>query len=177
MNNIFPTIETDRFILKQFTDNDLENVYKGLSNKDVIKHYGISYNSLEGTKEQLKWFNDLEINKTGLWWAIYSKSSDLFLGAGGLNNLEKEHNKAEYGFWLLPENWGKGIMKEVTPHICNYGFSKMNIHRIEGLIESNNTKVQKALAKLNFNYEGTMHDCEIKNGKYINIDIYAVINK
>ncbi|RZK20739.1 MAG: N-acetyltransferase, partial [Flavobacterium sp.] len=28
-------------------------------------------------------------------------------------------------------------------------------------------------SNLNFEYEGTMRDCEIKNGEFISIDIYA----
>jgi len=52
MNNNFPTIETKRFILRQFTDNDLENIFQGLSNSEVIKYYGISFDNLEATKEQ-----------------------------------------------------------------------------------------------------------------------------
>ena len=30
---------------------------------------------------------------------------------------------------------------------------------------------------LDFTYEGTMKECEIKNGKYISIDIYAKLNE
>ena len=41
----FPTIKTSRFRLRQFTDADLENVFKGLSHPEVIKYYGVSFNS------------------------------------------------------------------------------------------------------------------------------------
>ncbi len=30
--------------------------------------------------------------------------------------------------------------------------------------------------KLDFTFEGTMKDCEIKNGKFISLDIYALLN-
>ncbi len=172
----FPIIETDRFILRQFTNDDLENVFRGLSHPDVIKYYGISFDSLEATKEQIRWFRELERNETGIWWAICSKENSRFIGAGGLNDWDKANRKAEIGFWLMPENWGKGIMKEVVPMICNYGFNDLDLHRIEGFVDSQNSKCLKALKKLNFNYEGTMVDCEIKNGEYISIDIFAAIN-
>jgi len=29
------------------------------------------------------------------------------------------------------------------------------------------------MEKLNFEYEGTMKECEIKNGRFISLDIYA----
>ena len=102
----FPIIKTNRLLLRQFIRSDVENVYKGLSHSDVIKYYGISFDSLEATEEQMNWFADLVRNKTGIWWAICSSDNTIFYGAGGLNSLSKEHKKAEIGFWLLPDFWG-----------------------------------------------------------------------
>jgi len=169
----FPTIKTERFLLRQFVDSDLANVYKGLSDPKIIKYYGVSYNTLEETKAQMKFFADLEKEKTGIWWAICSLNNKTFYGAGGLNSLNKEHKKAEIGFWLLTAFWGKGIMTEVMPLICNYGFKNMDLHRIEGFVETDNVNCKNAMKKLDFIHEGTMKDCEIKNGKFISLDIYA----
>lgn len=170
-----PKIRTEKLLLRQIDENDIENVFKGLSHTDVIKHYGISFDSLEATKEQMTWFADLEKNGTGMWFAVCSLDNKTLYGAGGLNSLSKEHNKAEIGFWLLPEFWGYGIMKEAMPLICDFGFDKLGLHRIEGFVESENVNCKNAMAKLDFQHEGTMKDCEIKNGKFISLDIYAKI--
>jgi len=77
---------------------------------------------------------------------------------------------------VTPEYWHRGIMTEAMPLICNYGFNKLRLHRIEGIVETENVNCKKAIAKLNFKYEGTMVDCEIKNGKFISLDMYAKIN-
>ncbi len=173
MKNKFPVLETDTLYLRQFQNSDLSNVFKGLSHPDIIKYYGISFNSLEATKEQLFWFADLERNETGIWWAIHSKETHEFLGAGGLNDIHKKHKKAEIGFWLLPDHWGQGIMSAAIPMILHHAFTHLDLHRIEGFVESKNTNCKKALAKLKFNFEGTMKDCEIKNGNFISLDIYS----
>ena len=173
MKTKFPILESERVILRQFVATDLENVFKGLSHPDIIKYYGISFDSLEATKEQMTWFADLEKNNTGIWWAVCSKADGSFLGAGGLNALSTEHKKAEIGFWLLPESWGKGLMTETMPLICNYAFNEIGLHRIEGFVETKNTNCKKAMAKLKFNLEGTMQDCEVKNGAFISVDIYS----
>mgnify|MGYP001133751685 CR=1 FL=1 len=169
-------ILTNRLLLRQFNESDLENVFKGLSHPDVIKHYGISFESLEATKEQIAWFADLEKDGTGIWFAVCSSDNKTFYGAGGLNSLNKKHKKAEIGFWLMPEFWGQGIMKEAMPLICDYGFYELGLHRIEGFVESDNLNCKNAMAKLDFQHEGTMKDCEIKNGKYISLDIFAKVN-
>jgi ribosomal-protein-alanine N-acetyltransferase len=175
MTTEFPIIKTERLLLRQFVDNDLENVFKGLSHPEIIKYYGVSFQTLEATKEQMTFFADLEKNETGIWWAVCSADNKTFYGAGGLSSLNKEHKKAEIGFWLISEFWGNGIMKEAMPLICNYGFYNLELHRIEGFVESENKNCKNAMAKLDFQHEGTMKECEIKNGKFISLDIYAKV--
>ena len=159
-----PNMKTDRLLLRQFVDNDIENVFKGLSDPNVIKYYGISFDSLEGTKEQMTWslegtkeqmtwFANLEKNETGIWWAICSLDNKIFYGAGGLNCLSKKHKKAEIGFWLLTDFWGQEIMREAMPLICKFGFDKLRLHRIEGFVESDNKNCKLAMSKLDFRHE------------------------
>lgn len=169
----FPILRTPRLLLRQFVESDLENVFKGLSDPDIIKYYGVSYDSIEATKDQMTWFAELEENETGIWWAVCSSGNKTFYGAVGLNNLSKEYKKAEIGFWLLKEFWRQGIMTEAIPIICKYGFNQLDLHRIEGLVETENYNSKKAIEKAGFKHEGTMTDCEIKNGKFISLDIYA----
>jgi ribosomal-protein-alanine N-acetyltransferase len=175
MKETFPVMESKRAILRQFVDSDLEHVFKGLSHPEITQYYGISYETKEATKQQMKWFADLEKNETGIWWAVCSKVDGQFLGAGGLHDLSIKHKKAEIGFWLLPENWGKGIASETMPLIFNYAFDTIGLHRIEGFVETENTNCKKALTRLKFNLEGTMVDCEIKNGAFISLDIYSIL--
>ncbi|SOD19842.1 GNAT family N-acetyltransferase [Pedobacter xixiisoli] len=167
------TIKTDRLLLRKIIPEDIQNIYKGLSHPDVIKYYGISFTSLEATEEQMTWYRELEESETGIWWAICSLDGQTFYGASGFNNLSKVHKKAEIGFWLLPEFWGKGLMQEAFPLICNYGFETLGLNRIEGFVDNDNLNCKKAIEKLNFKHEGTMRDCEIKDGNFLSVDIYS----
>lgn len=169
-------MKTDRIYLRKFKSSDLEDVFRGLSHPDIIKYYGISFNTLEATKEQMIWFADLEKKETGIWWAVCSVENDEFLGAGGLNDLCKEKKKAELGFWLLPENWRKGIMTEAIPLITTYAFKNLGLNRIEGFVETENNNCKNAIEKLNFKLEQTLKDCEEKKGKKISLDVYTLTN-
>ena len=166
-------LKTEKILLRDIEGSDIDTVFRGLSNPDVIKHYGVSFDSLEETKEQMKWFADTKQK----WFAICSVDNNVFYGAGGLNDISKKHKKAEIGFWLLPEYWGKGIMKKVVPVICDYGFDKLELHRIEGFVDSENKNCKRAMSALNFELEGTMRDCEIKNNKFVSIEVYSTIRK
>jgi ribosomal-protein-alanine N-acetyltransferase len=166
-------LKTEKILLRDIEGSDIDTVFRGLSNPDVIKHYGVSFDSLEETKEQMKWFADTKQK----WFAICSADNNVFYGAGGLNDISKKHKKAEIGLWLLPEYWGKGIMKKVVPVICDYGFDKLELHRIEGFVDSENKNCKRAMSALDFELEGTMRDCEIKNNKFVSIEVYSTIRK
>lgn len=167
------SLTTSRLLLREITETDRPFINAGLSDPKVTQYYGIHFDSLEATQEQMKWFADPQ----QAWWAVCSRGNNTFYGAGGLNNISNIHNKAEIGFWLLPEYWGRGIMAEAFPLICDYGFETLNLHRIEGMVETHNHNCKKAMEKLDFQFEGTMRECEIKNGKRISLDMYAKLFK
>lgn len=168
-------MKTKNYTLKQIQSSDIENIHKGLSDSEITKFYDVHFPTLEDTKEQMDWYDSLIKNETGIWWGIYDKNSGQFFGAGGFNSLDKKHKKAEIGFWLLKDFWGKGIMKEVMPRLFKEGFSKLNLNRIEGYVVSENIKCKNALEKINFTFEGTIRESEYKNGNMINVDIYSIL--
>lgn len=173
----FPVFKTQHVSLLRIGGADIDHIYRGLSDPSVIQYYGVSYLSREATEEQMEWFAGLEDSGTGLWWKVCSADGAVFFGCLGFSSLSQEHRKAEIGFWLLPEYWGRGILAEAVPLIVGYAFQFLRVHRIEALIESENLNSKRAVEKLGFVFEGRMRDCEIKGGRFISLDIYSVINE
>jgi len=170
-------MQTKNYYLKEIVSTDIENIHKGLSNPEITKYYDVHFETLEATQEQMNWYHDLKKNGTGIWWGIYGQDDQLFRGAGGFNDLDKFHKKAEIGLWLLKEYWGQGILKEVMPLLFKQGFTTLGLNRIEGYVVSENSKCKRALDKINFTYEGTFREFEIKNGEKINIDSYSILKR
>ena len=174
----FPTLTTGRFILRQIKQADQAKIFEGLSHPEVIPFYGISFKTLEEAQTQMEWYRELEESGTGIWWAICEQDKpDVLIGACGFNKLKKEHLCIETGFWLLPTFWKKGIMNECLPIIFQYAFQNMQIHRIEAIVEKGNRASGRLLEKCGFEYEGTLRECEIKNGKFISLEYYSMLNK
>lgn len=172
----FPELKTERLLLNKIGPTDQEFIFKGLSHPEVIKFYGVDYSTLEETKEQMNWYDNLEKSGSGMWWAIRLKDSGEFCGAIGINDYHDEFKKAEIGFWLFPEYWGNGIVKESAKEVINYLFENKELHRIEAYVEAGNINSSKTLQNLGFSFEGRMVDSEIKNGEYISVDLYALLN-
>ena|SRR6218665_2010980 len=172
----FPILYTQRLLLREIEPADIDKVFEGLSHPDVIQYYGVSYKSLEATKAQMQWYADMIEKDTGRCWAICPADNSNFYGVITLPFWEKEHRRAELGYWLLPAFWKQGIITEAARRVIEYAFTEMNLHRIKAESEDDNAGSIATLKKLGFVYEGTQRECEIKNGRFINLQIFALLN-
>lgn len=166
-------LHTQRLVIRDITDDDLPFIHKGLSDPDVIKYYGVSYNTLEEAKSQMAWYKEIESSNTGKWWLIVAANSAIAMGAIGFNYYQKQHNRIELGFWLLPEYQGSGIMLEALTVLIPDFVAKWNIHRVEALVETENTASKKLLMKAGFLCDGLLRDYEQKDGRYISLEVFS----
>ncbi len=169
---MFPEINTNRLWLRQIQSQDLPQIFKGLSHPDVIRFYGVNYQSIEETKAQMDWFAYLEKTKTGIWWAVCSKKTKEFLGAGGINNVDRINLTAELGYWLLPQYWSNGFMTESLPHIIAYAFESFGLNQVVGIVESKNEICKKSITRFGFIPDPSLNFTEYKNGSFIKLEVY-----
>lgn len=169
-------IKTNNLLMRPMKGTDIHHVFDGLSHPEVIRYYGVSFATLEETQVQMDWYATIEKEKTGQWWAVCDPDDQHFYGAIGFNDIHPLHQRAEIGFWLLPAFWGKGIMPEATLAVMTYAFENLGLHRLYAYVESENQNSKKVLVKIGFVYEGTMKECEMKNGKWIDLEMYAILD-
>ncbi|WP_276499542.1 GNAT family N-acetyltransferase [Pontibacter litorisediminis] len=175
---IHPDLSTNRLRLRLIQPADAEFILQGLSDRRVTQYYAVHYDTLEEVEqEQMPFYQSLLESDTGAWWAFSLKEDDTLLGACGLNNLEKEHQKAEVGFWLLPEHWGKGYIPEAAAAVVRYGFELLSLNRIEAIVEGGNEQSGRVLQKLGFSYEGRLREREIKSGRFIDLLYFSLLRR
>src|SRR5690606_39641068 len=85
--------------------------------------------------------------------------------------------RAEIGFELSKEQWGKGIAAEAVEAIIRHGFQQMNFQRIEALIEPRNLASQKLVERLGFVREGLLRSYEYTCGKFDDLYMYSVLKQ
>jgi ribosomal-protein-alanine N-acetyltransferase len=99
------------------------------------------------------------------------------VGACGLVNWEAEHARAEVGFVLSREYWGRGLMSEAVRAILRFGFERMNLNRIEARCIAENAASARVMEKAGMVYEGTLCQREYIKGAYRDIKLYAILKK
>ncbi|PVZ19879.1 MULTISPECIES: GNAT family N-acetyltransferase [unclassified Pseudomonas] len=171
-----PEFLLKRITLRKILPSHLVDVYRALSNPKVIAHYGVSYSSLTETEEQMRWFERIVAEKSGIWWGISFINHESLIGACGFNDVCHEHRKAQIGYWLMPEYWRQGLLSEALPSMIDYGFSTLRLHPIHAEVEPENESSCALLRKFGFQREGTLRDVEFKDGAFLSLHQYGLLS-
>ena len=173
-----PTLETERLILRKMVLNDAEAVFAYASNSEVSRYtLWETHRSIEDSRAFLEFATQKYENGGEPDWGIVYRGNGCLVGACGLVNWEAEHARAEVGFVLSREYWGRGLMSEAVRAILRFGFERMNLNRIEARCIAENAASARVMEKAGMVYEGTLHQREYIKGAYRDIKLYAILKK
>ncbi|PLR79736.1 N-acetyltransferase [Bacillus canaveralius] len=176
MKKEFPIIETERLILKEVTTEDANDMFKYLSDKDVVKHMGLApFQTVKDVWDEINWYNSIIKEGTGIRWGVTLKDFGKIIGSCGFLNMVTKHHRAEVGFELSKDYWGKGIASEALEAVVKFGYHHYQLERIEALIEPANLPSQKLVEKQGFTREGLLRHYEYTCGKFDDLYMYSII--
>ena len=82
---------------------------------------------------------------------------------------------AEFGYWLSPDYWGRGIMSGVLKAVVDYAFATFDINRLwAGAFDWNPASV-RVLEKAGFVFEARLKESAYKDGVFVDEVIYAIV--
>lgn len=173
----FPVINTHNLTLREIVIGDIEEIFTILSNIDLLKYFGkLPFKDISEAREKIIQTADAFTNKEGIRWGITTSDSDKLIGTAGIWRIDRLHKRGEIGYELLPDHWGKGIMKKALSAIIDFGFKKMNFHSLEANTDPRNIASNKLLESLGFCKEGHIKESFFFNGQFFDTAIYSKLN-
>ncbi len=158
----FPKITTKNYNLRRLSINDDKEIFKLRSDKQVTKYLGMQQaKSINDAREFIDKINAGIKNDEWIMWVIESKETATYIGTICLWNLSDDRTKADIGFEILPDHFGKGIMQEVIPIILKYGFNDMQLDVIEGEVDLENIKSIKLMKKFGFEFYKNLESTDV----------------
>jgi [ribosomal protein S5]-alanine N-acetyltransferase len=151
VSNYFPIIKTKRLILREIVAEDAGNILKYLSDKEVMKHYGLEpFTTVEDASNEIAWYKSILNEKSGIRWGITLEEQDDIIGSCGFLNRVHNHYRAEIGYELSKDYWGNGIA---------------------------NAASQKLIKKNGFIKEGLLRSYEFTCGKFDDLYMYSLLKQ
>ncbi len=102
--------------------------------------------------------------------------NDIVIGSIGVFRCDNIHSRtAEMSYYVGEPYWGNGFATSAVKQICKYIFDNTDIIRIFAEPFAYNTASCHVLEKAGFQFEGTLHSNAVKNGKIIDMKMYALV--
>lgn len=177
--SVFPTLYTERLILKEITVQDAAALYAIRSNPTIMQFIDRPIpKSLEEVLALIEKMALMKTNGEGISWGIFKKETPTMqIGNIGFFKIMAEHYRAEVGYMLNTDEHQKGIMFEALEKVIEFGFKNIQLHSIEANINPQNIASQKLLEKAGFVMEAYFKENYFFNGQFIDTAIYSLLNK
>ncbi|MBD5507963.1 MAG: GNAT family N-acetyltransferase [Lachnospiraceae bacterium] len=137
--------ETERLILRRYKEEDLQDLFEYLSDKEVLEYEPYKPLTLNETKENLEW-------RIGTDEMIAVELKDSHKMIGNVYMGKREFEALEIGYVFNRNYWRHGYAAESCKALMQQAFSK-GIHRIYAECDPHNKRSWKLLEKLGFQRE------------------------
>lgn len=176
----FPILETNKLVLNEIIQNDIEALYELFSNDEVTKYYDLeSFQSLQQAEDLIKLVKTRFTKSLGIRWAIRLKGTEKCIGTCGFNSWNQKSHSATIGYDLNKEHWGKGITSEALYGIIQTAFNGMlpcnNINRIQADTVPGNFASEAVLKKLGFKEEGILRQSGYWKNSYHDLKCFSLL--
>lgn len=98
----------------------------------------------------------------------------VFMGVVGLM-YEKEHARAELGYWLGQAYWNKGVMSAAAKLAVAYAFFELGVRKVYSRCFGVNTASRRVLEKNGFACEGCLRAHHIRLGAVQDVFCFGLL--
>ena len=148
-------LETERLILRNLRESDLEDFHIYHSNPEVCKFQSYDAFNIGQSREFIEDQKNAKFGTPGEWVqvGIELKEHSKLIGDLALKPTKDEPRTVEIGVTLNPQFQGKGFAIEAFKTVFDHLFNKTETHRIFGILDVENDGSRKLLDNLNFRRE------------------------
>jgi RimJ/RimL family protein N-acetyltransferase len=147
-------LETERLILSPVTEDDAPLIQPIMADPEVMAHMDSVAIDDPDVVEAFMIGQLIEMaNEQSFYWSVRLGGEGRYLGSVDLSDIDWRHHRAEVGFMLGKDSWGKGYgyeaVQAVLGHAATLGFKRLWARTHVGNLAS-----EALLRKLGFEEEG-----------------------
>jgi [ribosomal protein S5]-alanine N-acetyltransferase len=149
--------ETARLILREFTPDDAEDLYRIYTDAETMKFQGALPENYSVEVERFYLGRHIEKYYAGFGfglWAVILKENNRLIGRCGLLRQPLDGGEAtEVSYLIKREFWNQGFASEAAGTVLKLGFEKYNFQRIVAFIAPRNTASSRVAEKIGLRFE------------------------
>lgn len=173
-----PVIETKRLVLRLVEKDDLPALFS-VNGDDEVTRY-LPYGSWKTPADGAAWFErarERHASGEAMQFAITLRDSGRAVGTMLLFRFDEPTGRAEVGYVLARELWGKGLMKEALDAFIVFAFERVGLKRLEAQLDPRNAASAKLLERAGFVKEGHQRRNFFAKGELADTGLYGLLRE
>ncbi len=150
----FPTLTTDRLILREPLSSDAADVFVFRSDPVVQKYNAEPMTEVSQAVDFIERMRSQYNEQKRILWAATMRDGHKVIGLVGFGDWDRHHRRAMLGYDFDRAYWGRGFGSESVRALIRFGFEQMQLNRIEAPTIVDNVESVHLLEKLGFQREG-----------------------
>lgn len=172
-------IETERLMLREFREDDWEDMLAYWSNPLYERYYAEHRDPARVARDLVTRFVEARSTEPRRSWqlaiALKDTGDDHLVGNCGIRINDPDRGEANIGYELNPDVWGNGYATEATGAIVRFGFEDLHLHRIWAECVAENTASARVLEKLGMRREAHFREHRYYRDRWWDTLIYAIL--
>ena len=166
------TLKTERLLLRPFELSDIDAVLEYASDPLWAKYHPGPY-----SRKRAEYTVAFAISTPRDRGAVFAVVYDgRVIGLVSLNvDPEDRERKAELGYDIARNVWGRGLATEAASVVCDWGFREYALAKIFAGADARNRRSLRVMKKLGMTREAVHRSGEVEDGERVDSVVYAVL--
>ena len=173
-------LETERLVLRPWSEGDLEALHAIYGSEDVARWLYEAARTRGETRDLLaRKVAGGALHGEGQWLsaAVTTRDDGRVVGDVALQWVSEAHRQGELGFSVHPAHQGRGYATESSRPLLAFAFDTLGLHRVIGRLEPRNTASARVLEKLGMRREAHLVENEWVKGEWQSELVYALLDR
>ena len=142
-------------LLRPWEDGDVPAVVAALQDADIDRWNSGGGSSTEAVGAMLRRRQDWSAGDHASFAVVRAAGGEL-LGSVSLHSIDREHARAEIGYWTVPAARGQGVAVAAVVAVCGWAFPALELERIQLFHAVENPASGRVAEKAGFVLEGRL---------------------
>ncbi len=176
--SFFPSlpIRTSRLVLRPPDIGDAEALFSIFSDPEAMRYWATQpWHATNEAVARIEKDRASLMDGSALRLFLQPSEGGPIVGAVTLFAFVEGSFRAELGYILSRQAWGRGLMQEALGALLRYGFSELGLRRIEADIDPRNVRSARVLERLGFTCEGHLRERWVVGDEVSDTALYGLL--
>ena len=170
-----PILETERLRLDPITEEDAAGMFPIMGDPEVMAYWDVpEVDDPDFVRDVVAGqIADMQA-QSAVHWGMRTLADGEFLGCCDLSEIDRRHRRAEIGFMLGRDAWGRGYALEAMRTVVAFAATN-GLRKLTARTHLGNRRSESLLEKLGFTEEGLLRGHILKDGERRDCRVFGLL--